>query len=148
MLTAGSSLAGWTNNLTAMLHQVSCNSSVATSGSTVGTTGSFLNCADQCGLIFTGYDHLCTVERVSGMSAVASGTAVSSSVTGIPSTTLLCRPCDYLADGCDVNVSLVLNGLERIEGAFLSRIPRFRDCNSSFLGDVSFKVIILSDVIS
>lgn len=132
MLTAASSFASWTNDLTAMLHQVSCNGSAGTGSP--GSAGSFLSCADQCGLIFTGYDHLCTVERVNGSSAVGAGAADSSSIT---STTLLCRPCDYFAAGCDVNVSLVLNGLESIEGAFLSRIPRFTDCNSSLIGEVS-----------
>ncbi|KAG7205908.1 hypothetical protein KM043_007837 [Ampulex compressa] len=101
-----SNLTTWTTELTAMLHQVSCN-------------GSFLGCADECALSVDGFDHLCTVER---------GTFTSSM-------TLLCRPCDYAS--CDVNVSLVLSGLESIEGVFLSRIPRLRDCNvTSFAEEI------------
>ena len=47
--------------------------------------------------------------------------------------TLLCKPCDY--SNCDVNVSLVLSGLESIEGVFLSRLPRFRECNVTNFDD-------------
>ncbi|XP_053996655.1 D(2)-like dopamine receptor isoform X2 [Hylaeus anthracinus] len=92
-------LTAWTNNLTAMLHQVPCNDS-------------FLGCVDECGAGLLGFDHLCTTDK---------GTFTSSM-------TLLCRPCDY---SCDVNVSLVLSGLESVEGVFLSRIPRFRECNET-----------------
>ncbi|XP_015436279.1 PREDICTED: 5-hydroxytryptamine receptor 2C-like [Dufourea novaeangliae] len=92
-------LTTWTGNLTAMLHQVSCN-------------GSYPGCMDDCGPSLLGFDHLCTADR---------GTFASSM-------TLLCRPCDY---SCDMNVSLVISGLESIEGVFLSRIPRFRECNET-----------------
>ncbi|XP_053974405.1 alpha-1D adrenergic receptor isoform X1 [Hylaeus volcanicus] len=92
-------LTAWTNNLTAMLHQVPCNDS-------------FLGCVDECGAGLLGFDHLCATDK---------GTFTSSM-------TLLCRPCDY---SCDVNVSLVLSGLESVEGVFLSRIPRFRECNET-----------------
>ncbi|XP_076172641.1 5-hydroxytryptamine receptor 2A [Ptiloglossa arizonensis] len=71
---------------------------------------SFLGCADECGTGLLGFDHLCTTERATS------------------SMTLLCTPCDYT---CDVNVSLVLSGLESVEGVFLSRIPRFRECNET-----------------
>ncbi|CAK9819135.1 5-hydroxytryptamine receptor 2B [Anthophora quadrimaculata] len=78
---------------------------------------SILGCIDECGLGSSGFDHMCTVEK---------GTFTSSM-------TLLCRPCDYST--CDVNVSLVLSGLESIEGMFLSRIPRFKGCNDSTFDD-------------
>ncbi|KAK9310750.1 hypothetical protein QLX08_000060 [Tetragonisca angustula] len=75
---------------------------------------SFLGCIEECGV---GFDHMCTVEK---------GTFTSSM-------TLLCKPCDY--SNCDVNVSLVLSGLESIEGVFLSRLPRFRECNVTNFDD-------------
>ncbi|XP_017755043.1 PREDICTED: 5-hydroxytryptamine receptor 2B-like [Eufriesea mexicana] len=78
---------------------------------------SFLGCIEECGASSSGFDHMCTVEK---------GTFTSSM-------TLLCRPCDY--SNCDVNVSLVLSGLESIEGVFLSRLPRFRDCNETNFDD-------------
>ncbi|CAD1469064.1 unnamed protein product, partial [Heterotrigona itama] len=78
----------------------------------------FLGCIEECGgLASSGFDHMCTVEK---------GTFTSSM-------TLLCRPCDY--SNCDVNVSLVLSGLESIEGVFLSRLPRFRECNETNFDD-------------
>ncbi|XP_076288286.1 5-hydroxytryptamine receptor 2A isoform X3 [Lasioglossum baleicum] len=76
---------------------------------------SFLGCLEDCGSGLFGFDHLCMVERGSFTSSM----------------TLLCRPCDY---SCDVNVSLILSGLESIEGVFMSRIPRFRECNETALG--------------
>ncbi|XP_031837942.1 5-hydroxytryptamine receptor 2A [Nomia melanderi] len=77
---------------------------------------SFLGCLEDCGPGLFGFDHLCMVERGSFTSSM----------------TLLCRPCDY---SCDMNVSLVLSGLESIEGVFLSRIPRFRECNETAFGN-------------
>ncbi|XP_026667478.1 D(2) dopamine receptor A [Ceratina calcarata] len=73
---------------------------------------SFLGCIDQCG---SGFDHMCAVDR------------------GTSTMTLFCRPCDY--SSCDMNVSLVLSGLESFEGVFLSRIPRFRECNDTNFDD-------------
>ncbi|XP_043476522.1 5-hydroxytryptamine receptor 2C-like [Leptopilina heterotoma] len=105
MLTAEGNLS-WTSDLSAILHQVSCNST-------------FLGCMEECGTTVTGYDHFCTAEPSSTMTS---------------SSTLFCRPCDFT--GCDLNVSLVLRGLESIEGAFLSKIPRFRDCNSTIFGQI------------
>lgn len=78
---------------------------------------SFLGCVEECGFASSGFDHVCTVEK---------GTLASSM-------TLLCRPCDY--SNCDVNVSLVLSGLESIEGVFLSRLSRFNECNETDFGD-------------
>ena len=104
MLTTKSNLT-CTSDLSAILHQVSCNST-------------FLGCTEECGATLNGYDHLCTVEPSSTMT----------------STTLFCRPCDF--SSCDFNVSLVLSGLESIEGAFLSKISRFRECNSTLSGQV------------
>lgn len=63
------------------------------------------------------FDHMCTVEKETFASSM----------------TLFCKPCDY--SNCDVNVSLVLNGLENIEGVFLSRLPKFRDCNETNFDD-------------
>lgn len=105
MLAAEGNLS-WTSDLSAILHQVSCNST-------------FLGCLEECGTTVTGYDHFCTAEPSSTMS----------------SSTLFCRPCDF--SSCDFNVSLILRGLESIEGAFLSKMPRIRDCNSSYFGQVS-----------
>lgn len=78
---------------------------------------SLLGCVDECGLGSSGFDHVCTVEKGSYMSSM----------------TLLCRPCDY--SNCDVNVSLVLGGLESVEGVFLSRLPRFKECNETDFRD-------------
>ncbi|XP_066591391.1 5-hydroxytryptamine receptor 2B isoform X1 [Prorops nasuta] len=71
----------------------------------------YLGCFDGCAA--EEFDHFCTTEHNSVTSSMA----------------LLCKPCDYGA--CDANVSLILSGLESIEGFFLSRIPSFRDCNST-----------------
>ncbi|XP_018308961.1 5-hydroxytryptamine receptor 2A [Mycetomoellerius zeteki] len=69
---------------------------------------------EECDIVSAGFDHLCTtLER---------GTFTASSMT------LFCTPCDYAS--CNVNVSLLLNGLESIEGVFLSRIPT-RNCNAT-----------------
>ncbi|XP_033209306.1 5-hydroxytryptamine receptor-like isoform X2 [Belonocnema kinseyi] len=81
----------------------------------VSCNSTFLGCTEECGTTLSGYDHLCTAEAAS-------------------SATLFCRPCDF--GSCDFNVSLVLSGLESIEGAFLSKIPRFRECNSTLFGQV------------
>lgn len=81
--------------------------------------GSFLSCVDECGASLTGFDHVCTAERATFASSM----------------TLLCRPCDY--SSCDVNVSLLLSGFDSIEGVFLSRMPRFRECNATFGNEVS-----------
>ncbi|XP_076238556.1 5-hydroxytryptamine receptor 2A [Calliopsis andreniformis] len=78
----------------------------------VPCNGSLLSCIDECGALM-GFDHVCSAER---------GTFASSM-------TLLCRPCDYST--CDVNVSLVLSGFESLEGVFLTRIPKFRECNAT-----------------
>ncbi|XP_043288565.1 D(2) dopamine receptor isoform X2 [Venturia canescens] len=137
LTTGGSGLAGWTNEFTAILHQVSCNeSAIASHGA--NRSADFFNCADQCGLAFTGYDHFCTIVRSPNLTAdVAAIGRLSHFGIGAGGTTLLCRPCDYFPNGgCDLNVSLVLNGLESIEGAFLSRMSRLKDCNSSLLGEV------------
>ncbi|XP_061935420.1 5-hydroxytryptamine receptor 2C isoform X3 [Apis cerana] len=77
---------------------------------------SFLGCVEECGFASSGFDHVCTAEK---------GTFASSM-------TLLCRPCDY---SCDVNVSLVLSGLESVEGVFLSRFSRFKECNETDFPD-------------
>lgn len=125
-------IAAWTSELTAMLHQVSCNSSSSS------TSTGLISCVEDCGLLPIGYDHLCIVERVNGTNHSATDTT---NTTNMPYTTLSCRPCDY--SGCGINVSLVLNGLESIEGAFLSRISRLRDCNTSFLADVYKKKFLI-----
>lgn len=100
----GDLIASWTGNLTAMLHHLPCNDT-------------FLHgCAEECGLASSGFDHMCTAEKGSFASSM----------------TLLCAPCDY--SNCDVNVSLVLSGLESVEGVFLSRLPRF-ECNETDFPD-------------
>ncbi|XP_032669519.1 D(2) dopamine receptor A isoform X2 [Odontomachus brunneus] len=78
----------------------------------VSCNDTLLGCAEMCDIGSSGFDHLCMVEK---------GTFASSM-------TLFCTPCDYTT--CNVNVSLLLNGLESIEGIFLSRIPT-RDCNAT-----------------
>ncbi|XP_011149564.1 5-hydroxytryptamine receptor 2B isoform X1 [Harpegnathos saltator] len=78
----------------------------------VSCNDTLLDCAEKCDVGSGGFDHLCMVEK---------GTFASSM-------TLFCTPCDYAT--CNVNVSLLLNGLESIEGIFLSRIPT-RDCNAT-----------------
>jgi len=91
-----------------LLHQVSCNDTL-------------FGCAEECDIV-SGFDHLCT--------AIERGTFTASSMT------LFCTPCDYAS--CNVNMSLLLNGLESIEGVFLSRIP-IRNCNvTSIEEEVSF----------
>ncbi|XP_034935158.1 5-hydroxytryptamine receptor 2C [Chelonus insularis] len=113
-------VAAWTSELTAMLHQIPCN---------ISSVGLF-SCTDQCGFIPIDYDHLCMVQHINDTIP----TDTDSYFVGMPYTSLFCRPCDY--SECQINVSLVLNGLENIEGAFLSRIPRINDCNSTFLADI------------
>ncbi|XP_020289338.1 5-hydroxytryptamine receptor 2A [Pseudomyrmex gracilis] len=109
MLVPEGNLTSWAGNWTMRLHQVSCNNSL-------------LDCLAECEVNFTEFDHLCTTfDR---------GTVVS------PLTTLFCTPCDY--ETCNVNVSLILNSLESIEGVFLSRIPT-RDCNATFFEDEIFE---------
>ncbi|KAK0171849.1 hypothetical protein PV328_005246 [Microctonus aethiopoides] len=121
-------IAAWMSELTtAMLHQVTCNSTtIITTTTSIG----LISCAEQCGLLPISYDHLCIVERANETSQ----TVNDSNFTSMPYTKLFCRPCDF--SSCGINVSLVLNGLEGIEGAFLSTIPRLKDCNSSFFADV------------
>ncbi|XP_011634459.1 5-hydroxytryptamine receptor 2A isoform X2 [Pogonomyrmex barbatus] len=99
MLISEGNLTSWASNWTTLLHQVSCNDTL-------------LSCTEECDIISSGFNHLCTtIER---------GTFSASSMT------LLCTPCDYTS--CNVNISLFLNGLENIEGVFLSRIP-IKNCN-------------------
>ncbi|KYM77543.1 D(2)-like dopamine receptor [Atta colombica] len=99
MLASEGNFTSWANNWTTLLHQVSCNDTLS-------------GCAEECDIVSAGFDHLCT--------ALERGTFTASSMT------LFCTPCDYAS--CNVNVSLLLNGLESIEGVFLSRIPT-RNCN-------------------
>lgn len=102
MLVPEGNLTAWASNWTTLLHQVSCNDTL-------------LGCAEEsCDIVSGGFDHLCT--------AIERGTFTASSMT------LLCTPCDYAS--CNVNVSLLLNGLESIEGVFLSRIPII-NCNAT-----------------
>lgn len=109
MLVPEGNLTSWASNWTTLLHQVSCNDTL-------------LGCVEECDIISGGFDHLCT--------AIERGTFTASSMT------LFCTPCDYAS--CNVNVSLLLNGLESIEGVFLSRIP-IRNCNASSIEEeVSF----------
>ncbi|KAK2589130.1 hypothetical protein KPH14_001953, partial [Odynerus spinipes] len=84
------------------LHRTSCN-------------GSLYDCGmEECITDSIDFDRICAITRS----------------TIIPMTSLLCRPCDY--SNCQVNVSLILNGLgSSIEGVFLSRITNFDDCVSS-----------------
>ncbi|XP_024937243.1 5-hydroxytryptamine receptor 2A isoform X2 [Cephus cinctus] len=81
----------------------------------VACNGTFLDCFQECALTLANREsHFCTVEY---------------------GTTLFCRACDYL--DCDLNVSLVLSGLDKVEGVFLSQIQKFHDCNdSAVLGEV------------
>jgi len=72
------------------------------------------DCAEECATAAGRFDHLCT--------------AVERAAFAAPSMSLFCTPCDYAT----CNVSLLLNGLESIEGAFLSRIPT-GDCNATSL---------------
>jgi len=109
MLASEGNFTSWANNWTTLLHQVSCNDTLS-------------GCAEECDIVSAGFDHLCT--------ALERGTFTASSMT------LFCTPCDYAS--CNVNVSLLLNGLESIEGVFLSRIPT-RNCNvTSIEEEVSF----------
>lgn len=103
MLAPEGNLTSWASNWTMLLHQVSCNDTL-------------LSCAEECDIVSGGFDHLCT--------AIEKGTLTASSMT------LFCTPCDYAS--CNVNVSLLLNGFEGIEGVFLSRIPS-RNCNTTFI---------------
>lgn len=102
MLVPEGNLTSWVGNWTTILHQVSCNDTLG-------------GCAGECDAASSGFDHLCTT--------IGRGTLASSS-----SMTLSCTPCDYA--GCNVNVSLLLDSLESIEGVFLSRIP-MRNCNAT-----------------
>lgn len=128
MLTFEDTMTGWTSEITAMLHQVSyCNST------------NLLGCVEQCGLIPIGYDHLCTVEQPVN-DIIRNITDLNNTI--IPSTTLFCRPCDFT--NCEYNISLVINGLKNIEGTFLSKISKFRDCNTSLINDVSIFFFIFN----
>lgn len=85
----------------------------------VSCNDTLLGCAEECDVGSNGFDYLCTVERTTFASTM----------------TLFCTPCDYAS--CNVNVSLLLNGLDSIEGVFLSRIPT-GGCNAtSFEEEVS-----------
>lgn len=85
----------------------------------VSCNDTLLGCGEMCDIGSGGFDHLCMVEKEIFASSM----------------TLLCTPCDYAT--CNVNVSLLLNGFESIQGVFLSRIPA-RDCNiTSFAEQVS-----------
>ncbi|XP_071569089.1 5-hydroxytryptamine receptor 2A [Temnothorax nylanderi] len=93
-------LTSWASNLTTLLHRVSCNDTL-------------LGCVEECDTASSGFDYLCT--------AIEKETFTTSPLT------LFCTPCDNAS--CNVNVSLLLNGLESIKGVFLSRIP-IKDCKS------------------
>ncbi|XP_011867345.1 PREDICTED: 5-hydroxytryptamine receptor 2A isoform X2 [Vollenhovia emeryi] len=108
MLVPEGNLTSWASNWTTLLHQVSCNDTL-------------LGCAEECNIV-SEFDHLCT--------AIERGTFTTSSMT------LFCTPCDYAS--CNVNVSLLLNGLESIEGVFLSRIP-IRNCNVTSIEEEIFE---------
>nr|XP_046482555.1 dopamine receptor 1-like [Neodiprion pinetum] len=113
MLMSGGNLStSLTSNLTTVLrHVTSCNDTPfngCLSGCSLGQ-----GAADSSTSLWAPYDHFCTVEYDSA---------------------LLCRPCDYL--DCDVNVSLVLSGLENVEGMFLTQFPMLRDCNSTVLEEL------------
>lgn len=101
MLVPEGNFTSWVGNWTTILHQVSCNDTLG-------------GCAGECDTVSSGFDHLCTT--------IGRGTLTSSSMT------LFCTPCDYAS--CNVNVSLLLDSLESIEGIFLSRIP-MRNCNAT-----------------
>ncbi|XP_077280812.1 5-hydroxytryptamine receptor 2A [Temnothorax americanus] len=78
----------------------------------VSCNDTLLGYVKECDIVSNGFDYLCT--------AIEKGTTSS--------LTLFCTPCDYAS--CNVNVSLLLNDLESIEGVFLSRIP-MKDCNAT-----------------
>lgn len=92
------------SNYWGLLHQVStCNSNDSSSLDQA--------CFEQqC--IINAFDLICSVERIIASPA-----------------TLFCRTCEPAANYCDVNVSLVLSGIESIEGVFFARIPNLADCN-------------------
>ncbi|XP_074109674.1 5-hydroxytryptamine receptor 2A isoform X2 [Cotesia typhae] len=143
-------IAGWTSELTVMLHGISCNIS----------SGGLYTCNEQCGaginisdaggpgagpggFMPIDYDHLCMAEHVNGTSTHhyhqhqlhrTGEFAVDAYFAGVPYTSLFCWPCNY--SGCNINLSLVINGLENIESTYLSRISKFIDCNSTFLSDI------------
>ncbi|XP_044577918.1 5-hydroxytryptamine receptor 2B isoform X1 [Cotesia glomerata] len=143
-------IAGWTSELTVMLHGISCNIS----------SGGLYTCNEQCGaginisdaggpgvgpggFMPIDYDHLCMAEHVNGTSTHhyhqhqlhrAGELGVDAYFAGVPYTSLFCWPCNY--SGCNINLSLVINGLENIESTYLSRISKFIDCNSTFLSDI------------
>ncbi|XP_072763404.1 5-hydroxytryptamine receptor 2A isoform X1 [Anoplolepis gracilipes] len=106
MLVPEGNFTSWVGNWTTILHQVSCNDTLG-------------GCAGECDATSSGFDHLC--------STIGRGTLATSS-----STTLFCAPCDYAS--CNVNVSLLLDSLESIEGIFLSRIP-MRNCNATLFDE-------------
>lgn len=113
MLMSGGNLStSLTTNLTAVLRQVhtNCNDTSydCATGCGFGQTSGVTSSAENT------YDHFCTVEY---------------------DTALFCRPCDYF--DCDVNVSLVLSGIETLEGMFLTQFPTLRDCNSTILEEAS-----------
>ncbi|XP_053595265.1 probable G-protein coupled receptor No18 [Microplitis demolitor] len=135
------SIASWTSELTVMLHEISCNIS----------SGGLYSCNEQCGSSISSgaaggfmpidYDHLCMAEHVNNTTTHHyhqhqhhRTTDMDGYFVGVPYTSLFCWPCNY--SGCNINLSLVINGLENIESTYLSRISRFIDCNSTFLTDI------------
>ncbi|XP_029166554.1 5-hydroxytryptamine receptor 2A [Nylanderia fulva] len=116
MLVPEANFTSWAGNWTTILHQVTCND--------------FAGCANECDTASGGFDHLCT--------AIGKGTLAST-----PSMTLFCTPCDYAS--CNVNVSLLLDSLESIEGVFLSRIP-MRNCNATSFDEEIFECSSVSNI--
>ncbi|XP_070172293.1 5-hydroxytryptamine receptor 2A [Polyergus mexicanus] len=106
MLVPEGNFTSWVGNWTTILHQVSCNDTLG-------------GCAGECDTASGEFDYLCTT--------IGRGTLATSS-----SMTLFCTPCDYAS--CNINVSLLLDSLESIEGVFLSRIP-MRNCNATFFDE-------------
>ncbi|XP_070519853.1 5-hydroxytryptamine receptor 2A isoform X2 [Cardiocondyla obscurior] len=109
MLVPEGNLTSWASNWTTLLRQVSCNDTL-------------LDCIGECDITAGGFDYLCA--------AIGKGALATSSMR------LLCTPCDYAS--CNVNVSLLLNGFESIEGIFLSRIP-IKNCNATSIEEEIFE---------
>ncbi|XP_048509142.1 5-hydroxytryptamine receptor 2A [Athalia rosae] len=135
--TTTASTVTMTNNITAIFRQFNCNDTFynclnkGCGGGTAATVtadaaekeGDFIAITESTAKQFTDYtssenlnmyDHMCTVEY---------------------DTAMLCRPCDYLE--CDVNVSLILTGIENLQGTqFVTQFPRGKDCNATYLDDM------------
>ncbi|XP_029676319.1 5-hydroxytryptamine receptor 2B [Formica exsecta] len=101
MLVPEGNFTSWVGNWTTILHQVSCNDTLG-------------GCAGECDTASGEFDYLCTT--------------IDKFFFSSSSMTLFCTPCDYAS--CNINVSLLLDSLESIEGVFLSRIP-MRNCNAT-----------------